>query len=114
MEVLYESKVSELKKQCNFSSDKILDYEKHMQVLRKREQAAKHEVIRMQKELNEQKHTFEDALHKMERSKLDAEEKAGLELNSLTNELSEYKRISEKLEMVGIYIHTFHNHAHLH
>ncbi|KAM7342651.1 mitotic arrest-deficient 1 isoform 2-T2 [Cochliomyia hominivorax] len=98
-EILYENRVSELKKQCDFSSGKIQDLEKHMQVLRKREYAAKQEVLKAQNEAQQQKHGYEDMILKLQRAKHDVEENARLIQNSMANELSEYKRHAEKIEL---------------
>ncbi|XP_065370340.1 mitotic spindle assembly checkpoint protein MAD1 [Calliphora vicina] len=98
-EILYENRVSELKKQCDFSSGKIQDLEKHMQVLRKREYAAKQEMLKAQSEVQQQKHGYEDMILKLQRSKHDVEENARLIQNSMANELSEYKRHAEKMEL---------------
>ncbi|XP_075168917.1 mitotic arrest-deficient 1 [Haematobia irritans] len=98
-ETLYESRVTELKKQCDFSSTKIQDLEKHMQTLRKREYSAKQEALKVQNELQQQKHSYEDMIMKLQRAKHDIEENARLIQNSMANELSEYKRHSEKIEL---------------
>uniref|UniRef100_A0A1I8PIN8 Mitotic spindle assembly checkpoint protein MAD1 n=1 Tax=Stomoxys calcitrans TaxID=35570 RepID=A0A1I8PIN8_STOCA len=98
-ETLYESRVTELKKQCDFSSNKIQDLEKHMQLLRKREHAAKQEALKAQNELQQQKHGYEDMILKLQRAKHDIEENARLIQNSMANELSEYKRHAEKIEL---------------
>lgn len=99
-DILYENRVTELKKQCDFSAGKIQDLEKHMQILRKREYAAKQEMLLAQKETQQQKHDYEDIILKLQRAKHDVEENARLIQNGMANELSEYKRHSEKLELV--------------
>lgn len=99
-ETLYESRVAELKKQCEFSSSKIQDLEKHMQLLRKREYGAKQDMLKAQNELQQQKHSYEDMILKLQRAKHDIEENARLIQNSMANELGEYKRHSEKIELV--------------
>lgn len=98
---MYESRVTELKKQCDFSANKIQDLEKHMQLLRKREYAAKQETLKTQNELQDQKHSYEDMVLKLQRAKHDIEENARLIQNTMANELSEYKRHAEKMELVG-------------
>lgn len=100
-EILYENSVSELKKQCDFSSGKIQDMEKHMQILRKREYSAKQELLKTQNELQQQKHSYEEMILKIQRNKHEVEENARIKQNSMTNELSEYKRHTEKLELVS-------------
>lgn len=102
-EILYENRVTELKKQCDFSSGKIQDLEKHMQVLRKREYAAKQETLKAQNEVQQQKHGYEEMILKLQRAKHDVEENARLIQNSMANELSEYKRHAEKIELVNLY-----------
>ncbi|XP_005179030.1 mitotic spindle assembly checkpoint protein MAD1 [Musca domestica] len=98
-ETLYESRVSELKKQCEFSSNKIQDLEKHMQLLRKREHAAKQDLIKAQSDLQQQKHGYEEVIIKLQRAKHEVEENARLVQNSMANELGEYKRHAEKIEL---------------
>ncbi|XP_073813448.1 mitotic arrest-deficient 1 [Musca autumnalis] len=98
-ETLYESRVTELKKQCDFSSNKIQDLEKHMQLLRKREHAAKQDLIKAQSELQQQKHGYEEVIIKLQKAKHEVEENARLVQNSMANELGEYKRHAEKIEL---------------
>ncbi|XP_067631310.1 mitotic spindle assembly checkpoint protein MAD1 [Eurosta solidaginis] len=99
VETLYESKVTELKKQCEFSANKVQDVEKHLQVVRKREQGAKQELLRTQRELTQQRHRYEEELHHIQREKLEIEDNARQIQNSMENELSEYRRHTDKLEM---------------
>lgn len=101
-EIVYENRVSELKKQCDFSSGKIQDVEKHMQVLRKREYAAKQELLKVQNEFQQQKHKYEDIILKLQKAKHEVEENARLIQNSMANELSDYKRHAEKMELVSL------------
>ncbi|XP_011209603.1 mitotic spindle assembly checkpoint protein MAD1 [Bactrocera dorsalis] len=99
VETLYESKVTELKKQCDFSANKVQDVEKHLQVVRKREHGAKQELLRTQRELTQLKHRYEEELHKLQRDKLEIEDHSRQMQNSMENELSEYRRHTDKLEM---------------
>ncbi|XP_053966171.1 mitotic spindle assembly checkpoint protein MAD1 [Anastrepha ludens] len=99
VETLYESKVTELKKQCDFSANKVQDVEKHLQVVRKREQGAKQELIRTQRELTQQKHRYEEEIHTLQRTKLEIEDHSRQMQNSMENEISEYRRHTDKLEM---------------
>lgn len=99
METLYESKVRELTKQCDFSSNKIQDLEKHLTVMRKREQRAKSDLTAAKNELNEQKLAYEESIYELQRTNAEIEENSRLMQNDLTNELSEYRRHSDKLEM---------------
>ncbi|XP_055852317.1 mitotic spindle assembly checkpoint protein MAD1 [Episyrphus balteatus] len=99
METMYDSKVRELTKQCDFSSNKLLDMEKHMTVMRKREQRSKSELTAAKSELNEQKLAYEETIHELQRTNAEIEENARLMQNDLTNELSDYRRHSDKLEM---------------
>lgn len=98
VETLYESKVTELKKQCEFSANKVQDVEKHLQVVRKREHGAKQELLRTQRELTQLKHRYEEELHKLQRDKLEIEDHSRQMQNSMENELSEYRRHTDKLE----------------
>lgn len=99
METLYESKVRELTKQCDFSSTKIQDLEKHMTMMRKREQRTKSELTTIKNELNDQKLAYEETIHELQRTNAEIDENFRLMQNDLTNELSAYRRHSEKLEM---------------
>lgn len=91
-----------MKKQCDFSANKIEDVEKHLQVVRKREQGAKQELLRTQRELTQIKHRYEEELHKLQRTNLEIEDHSRQMQNSMENELSEYRRHTDKLEMVNI------------
>lgn len=72
-----------------------------MQVLRKREYAAKQELLKTQNEVQQQKHSYEEMILKLQRSKHEIEENARMIQNSMANELSEYKRHAEKMELVS-------------
>lgn len=95
-----ENRVNELKKQCDYSAGKIEDLEKHMQVIRKRECSNKQEILKLQTQIQEQKTNYEEKIRKMKSANQEAEENARITQNSLTNELGDYKRHNEQLEMV--------------
>lgn len=96
---LAESKVSALKQQCDFTSEKLAEMEKHLQVVRKREHTARQEANRLQSEFDKQKLKHEAALTLVEQEKTQLEEDARAVQYSINNELSEYKRISERAEL---------------
>ncbi|KAH8407554.1 hypothetical protein KR222_005317 [Zaprionus bogoriensis] len=96
---LAESKVAALKQQCDFTSEKLAEMEKHLQVVRKREHSARQETNRVQAELEQQKLKYEAALTLAEQEKAQLEEDAREVQYCINNELSEYKRISERAEL---------------
>lgn len=96
---LAESKVSALKQQCDYTSEKLSEMEKHLQVVRKREHTARQEANRLQSEFDQQKLKYEAALTLAEQEKSQLEEDAREVQYSMNNELSEYKRISERAEL---------------
>lgn len=96
---LAESKVSALKQQCDYTSEKLAEMEKHLQVVRKREHTARQEANRLQSEFDQQKLKYEAALTLAEQEKTQLEEDAREVQYSINNELSEYKRISERAEL---------------
>uniref|UniRef100_A0A1B0AKS3 Uncharacterized protein n=1 Tax=Glossina palpalis gambiensis TaxID=67801 RepID=A0A1B0AKS3_9MUSC len=98
-ETLLENRVTELKKQCDFSTSKVQDLEKHLQVIRKRENVAKQELIKAQSEAQQQKNNFEDTILKLQKAKHELEDDARLMQNSMSNELSEFRRHVEKIEL---------------
>lgn len=97
---MLDNRVIELKKQCDYSAGKIEDLEKHMQVLRRREQANKQELLKLQTQMQDQKNSYDEKIMRMNSTIQETEENARLVQNSLTNELSEYKRHNEQVEMV--------------
>lgn len=74
-----------------------------MQVLRKREYAAKQEMLKVQNDVQQQKHGYEEIISKLQKGKHEAEENARIIQNSMTNELNDYKRHAEKLELVSLF-----------
>ncbi|XP_037898365.1 mitotic spindle assembly checkpoint protein MAD1, partial [Glossina fuscipes] len=98
-ETLLENRVTELKKQCDFSTSKVQDLEKHLQVIRKRENVAKQELIKSHSEAQQQKNNFEDTILKLQKAKHELEDDARLMQNSMSNELSEFRRHVEKIEL---------------
>uniref|UniRef100_A0A1B0A9Q5 Mitotic spindle assembly checkpoint protein MAD1 n=1 Tax=Glossina pallidipes TaxID=7398 RepID=A0A1B0A9Q5_GLOPL len=98
-ETLLENRVTELKKQCDFSASKVQDLEKHLQVIRKRENVAKQELIKAQNEAQQQKNNFEETILKLQKAKHELEDNARLMQNSMSNELSDFRRHVEKIEL---------------
>lgn len=96
---LAESKVSALKQQCDFTSEKLAEMENHLQVVRKREHTARQEANRLQAEFDQQKLKYEAALSQAEQEKTQLEDDAREVQYCINNELSEYKRISERAEL---------------
>ncbi|XP_034479107.1 mitotic spindle assembly checkpoint protein MAD1 [Drosophila innubila] len=94
-----DAKADALKEQCDFTSAKMLELEKHLQVIRKREHSARQEINRVQAELEQQKLKFETALGLAKQEKLQLEEDAREVQYCINNELSEYKRINERTEL---------------
>ncbi|KAH8370246.1 hypothetical protein KR093_002755 [Drosophila rubida] len=94
-----EAKADALKEQCDYTSAKLLDLEKQLQVARKREHSARQEINRAQAEIEEQKLKFESALTQAAQEKLQLEDDAREVQHCISNELSEYKRMSERLEL---------------
>ncbi|XP_055380040.1 mitotic spindle assembly checkpoint protein MAD1 [Condylostylus longicornis] len=99
MENLYSAQVTELKKQCEFSSDKVLDMEKHLKLLRKREATAKQDLIKIKGELDQMKQSYEDKVYTLQRTNCEMEENTRHLQHRLTNEINEYKRVTEKLQI---------------
>lgn len=94
-----EAKADALKEQCDFTSAKMLELEKHLQVIKKREHSARQETNGLQAELEQQKLKFETALSLAEQEKLQLEEDAREVQYCINNELSEYKRLNERAEL---------------
>ncbi|KAM8714225.1 hypothetical protein ACLKA7_014376 [Drosophila subpalustris] len=94
-----DAKADALKQQCDFTSAKMLELEKHLQVMRKREHNARQEINRLQADLDQQKLKFESALSLAEQEKLQLEEDAREVQYCINNELSECKRINERYEL---------------
>ncbi|XP_055905594.1 mitotic spindle assembly checkpoint protein MAD1 [Eupeodes corollae] len=99
METMYDSKVRELTKQCDYSSNKVQDLEKHLTAMRKREQRAKSELTAAKNELNEQKLSYEETIHELQRTNASIEENARRMQHDLTNEISTYRRHTERLDL---------------
>lgn len=95
-----ENRVNELKKQCAYSAGKVEDLEKHIQVIRKRECCNKQEILKLQTQIQEQQTYYEEKIRKSTNQIQQAEEDAHILENSLTNQLGEYKRHKEQVEMV--------------
>ncbi|XP_060657821.1 mitotic spindle assembly checkpoint protein MAD1 [Drosophila nasuta] len=94
-----EAKADALKEQCDYTSAKLLEMEKHLQVTRKREHNARQEVNRVLAEVEEQKLKYETALGAAEQEKSQLEDDAREVQHCISNELSEYKRQSERLQL---------------
>ncbi|XP_037945994.1 mitotic spindle assembly checkpoint protein MAD1 isoform X2 [Teleopsis dalmanni] len=99
LEAMYQIQVKDLQKQIDFSANKIQDAETHLQTVRKREQAAKQELLRMQRELNHLKHNSEDTIQKLQKAKYEIETEARQVQNCMTSELEEYRLHTDKLSM---------------
>uniref|UniRef100_A0A1A9X3N0 Mitotic spindle assembly checkpoint protein MAD1 n=1 Tax=Glossina brevipalpis TaxID=37001 RepID=A0A1A9X3N0_9MUSC len=98
-ETLLENRVTELKKQCDFTCTKVQELEKHLQTVRKRENTVKQELIKTQNEAQQHKNSFEEKISKLQKAKQEIEDNARLMQNSLSNELSEFRRHMEKIEL---------------
>lgn len=98
-EQILESRVSDLLKQCEYSASKAADLEKHLQVVRKREHGYKQEWHKTQKEMEQLKVSYEEQLHHAHSARQQIENDARLAQLGLTNELSEYRILIEKMEM---------------
>ncbi|XP_023177913.1 mitotic spindle assembly checkpoint protein MAD1 [Drosophila hydei] len=96
---LAESKAAALKEQCDYTSSKLIEQEKQLQVIRKREHNARQEANRTIAELAQQKLKYETALSRVEQEKTQLEEDAREVQHCINNELSEYKRMCERAEM---------------
>lgn len=96
---LAESKAAALKQQCDYTSAKLLEQDKQLQVVRKREHNARQEANRAMAEMAQQKLKYETALSRAEQEKTQLEEDAREVQHCINNELSEYKRISERAEL---------------
>ncbi|ALC42038.1 Mad1 [Drosophila busckii] len=96
---LEESKSAALKQQCDFTSAKMLELERQVQLLRKREHAARQETTQAIADLAAQKLKYEATISRLKQQQQQAEQDA-IELQSaLSNEISEYKRSSERSEL---------------
>ncbi|XP_037931352.1 mitotic spindle assembly checkpoint protein MAD1-like [Teleopsis dalmanni] len=78
---------------------KIQDAETHLQAVRKSEQAAEQDLVRMQRVLNDLKQYSEDIIQKLQKAKDDIETEARQMKNCMTNELEEYRLHTDKLSM---------------
>ncbi|XP_030380672.1 mitotic spindle assembly checkpoint protein MAD1 [Scaptodrosophila lebanonensis] len=94
-----ESKSSALKEQCDYTSAKMSELEKHLQVVRKREHTAKQEVNRALADLAQQKNKYEQMINQLKQEKLHQEEDARDVQSCINNELSEYRRLFERTDM---------------
>ncbi|TDG48273.1 hypothetical protein AWZ03_005228 [Drosophila navojoa] len=96
---LAESKAQALKEQCDYTSNKVIELEKQLQVVRKREHSARQEANRLVAEAAQQKLKYETALSRVEQERAQMEEDAREVQHCINNELSEYKRMCERAEL---------------
>ncbi|EDW02211.1 mitotic spindle assembly checkpoint protein MAD1 [Drosophila grimshawi] len=96
---LAESKSEALKRQCDYTSARLLEMEQQLKVLHKREHTARQEANTACAELAQQRTKYETALNRAEQEKLQREEDARQVQHCISNELGEYKRISERAEL---------------
>lgn len=108
-ENLLEDRVVELKKQCEFSTSKMQDMEKHMRVIRKREHTVREDLLKTQNELQQQKLKFDEIIMKLHKSKLDIENKAREVQNTMAVELNDAKRHADEIETVNKLINYIRN-----
>lgn len=98
-EILYESKVRELTKQCDFTSNKVQDLEKHVSTLKKREHNAKTELNRVKSELSRSEKTSDHEILKLELKNQQLEENCRVIENELKNSLGRLERKYDSLQM---------------
>ncbi|XP_037924951.1 mitotic spindle assembly checkpoint protein MAD1 isoform X2 [Hermetia illucens] len=99
MEIMYNSKTASLQQQCDFTASKVLDLEKHLAALRKREANAKQDLVKTKNSLNQQKQIYEDTIYTLQKENKELEEKCRAAYNKCSNEIGQYKRELEQLEM---------------
>lgn len=98
-EEMYTNKVDSLIKQCEYSSNKVIEMEKHMVYIRKREREAKTELITTKNQLIQQKQMYDDKLYNLQKQYNELDENSKSIQNQLQNQLSEIKRENEHLKM---------------
>lgn len=97
-EILYESKVRELKKQCDFTADKVQDLEHHVSTLRKREQMAKSELNKVKSELTKATHSYESEILKLENKNFELSKNFRAIENDMTNNIRSLQRDYDNLQ----------------
>ncbi|XP_068145241.1 mitotic spindle assembly checkpoint protein MAD1 [Drosophila tropicalis] len=94
-----ESKAAALKEQCDYTSAKMQELEKHLQVVRKREQVATESASRANVELAQQKTKYEAIINQLEKTKMQQEGDARDVHLCIGNELSEYRRLAQRANL---------------
>ncbi|XP_055619305.1 mitotic spindle assembly checkpoint protein MAD1 isoform X2 [Toxorhynchites rutilus septentrionalis] len=84
-----QHKISTLEKELNHNVKKVTDLEKHLSVVRKREQAAKEELVKTRNELNILKQSSDDQTYELKRSLKELEQKYNYETGQLQSEASD-------------------------
>lgn len=98
-EILYESKVRELTKQCDYTAKKVEDLEKHVSTLKKREHLARSDLNKVKSEFAKSERTYEHEILKLEHKNQELRENCRVTENDLTNDLRRLEREYDSLRM---------------
>ncbi|EDW36037.1 GL16896 [Drosophila persimilis] len=96
---LAESKVSALKTQCDFTSQKLLDLTKDMENRRGLENSYKEEARRAKAELAGLKLKYDETVNKLKNEKSQQEQDARDVQLCINNELGDYRRQAQRAEL---------------
>lgn len=100
MESMYTSKVNGLQKQLDTNIAKVKDSDKHIKHLRKREAAAKEDVVKVKNTLTENMRNYDDLVSTLQREKRDLENtlrhtqyESTQQITNLENQYNEMEKV---------------------
>ncbi|KAH8321681.1 hypothetical protein KR074_011587 [Drosophila pseudoananassae] len=94
-----ESKSTALKQQCDITSKKMLEMERNVLMMRKREKALKEEASNVKAELAQLKMKFESSVDMLKKEKSLQEEDARDVQMCINNDLAEYRRMAHRADL---------------
>ncbi|EDV36696.1 uncharacterized protein Dana_GF13088 [Drosophila ananassae] len=94
-----ESKSTALKQQCDITSKKMIEMERNVQIMRKREVALKEEACSARAELAQLKMKFDDSIDSLQKEKSQQEEDARDVQLCINNDLAEYRRMAHRADL---------------
>uniref|UniRef100_U5EX09 Putative attachment n=1 Tax=Corethrella appendiculata TaxID=1370023 RepID=U5EX09_9DIPT len=102
-ELKYRHQISSLEKQNTYNTNKISDLEKHLSVIRKRENATREELVKCKNSLNIQKQSYDDQVYQLQRDYNELEETFTETCSDLKSEVRELnQQISETDEQLSM------------
>lgn len=106
-----QHKISSLEKELAHNSKKVTDLEKHLSTVRKREQAAKEELIKTKNQFNILKQSSDDQVYDLKRALRELEQKYSFETGELNAEIRDLNQqmmdIEDQLSMTQEELETY-------